>query len=196
MDKLKFGVVSFIILVSLFTGVNIFAAEGKSIAVEIKRSDGTILKNVLMQEGDKIRLEETLPNSDEIGNVIISDGKECWHIPVIGKIQKYPPIKDALELIGIKKEMIKKEDKGKIDNRIRKVAKTKGTIQYKKFMETEDFGWLPGLIETYDSTQTLQSTTIITDVKEDRQLSDDLFNYRKVNFSTKAKEMAKKMYFE
>lgn len=196
MSKLKLMVMLFTFTTVLFVGLDAYAAEGASIAIETQRFDGSILKSVLMQKGNKIRLEENLPNSEEVGNVIISDGKECWHIPVIGKPQKYPPIKNALELIGIDKEAIKKEPTGKIAEKIQKTGNKKEIIRYKDFMETEDLGWLPRTIETYDSAQVLQTRTEIKETNDVVELQDDLFNYRNVKFSQKAKEIAKKMHFE
>ncbi|MDD5529146.1 MAG: hypothetical protein PHX21_03870 [bacterium] len=193
-NKLILGIFIFMPLVCFSAG------EGNIISLETKlysphqSSNSVVYKTFVMQKGNKIRIEETLPNSEEIGLVMISDGKECWYIPASGKMQKMPLIKDALEAIGIKRE--KGKTQIKLENKTEKISLNKEVISYKNYIETDDFGWIPKTTEKYDSTNTLQSTTEVKDVKEEMDISDNMFNYKNVKFSYKVQEMAKKLHFE
>ncbi|MFA5031399.1 MAG: hypothetical protein WC614_00115 [bacterium] len=188
-NKLIFGIFMFMPLVCFS------ANEGIIISLETRLlSDNIVYKTFIKQENNRIRIEETLPNSEEIGLVMISDEKECWYIPAFGKMQKMPPIKDALEVVGIKME--KGKTQIKLGDKIEKASSNKEIISYKNYIETDDLGWIPKTIEKYDSTNTLQSTTEVKDVKEGIDISDNMFNYKNVKFSYKVQEMAKKLHFE
>ncbi|MDD2891169.1 MAG: hypothetical protein PHE49_11125 [bacterium] len=193
-NKLIFWVFILMPLVCFSAGERTVLSLETKLYTPNQSSTSVVYKTSVMQKDNKIRIEETLPNSEEIGLVIISDGKECWYIPATGKMQKMPPIKDALEAVGIKRE--KGKTQIKLENKTEKIHSNKEVISYKNYIETDDFGWIPKTIEKYDSTNTLQSTTEVKDVKEETDISDNMFNYKNVKFSYKVQEMSKKLHFE
>ena len=180
----------------------ILALQGAKFSLEttIFGDENIIFGTTIMQKDNKIRIEETLPNSEEIGVIIISDSKECWHIPAVGKISTMPPIKSALEVIGIEQEALKKD----IGIKAKEIPATKALkkevaqeiVSYKEYMETEELGSLPRVVEIYDLNNKLQKRTQILNLQENLNLSEELFNKNAVKFSDKAKEIAKKKHFE
>ena len=191
---------SFFIYTTLILALSRLGGMKFSLETTIFGEENLMFRTTIMQKGEKIRVEETLPNSEEIGLVLISDSKECWYIPAVGKVSQIPPIKSALEVIGIEQEALKKD----IGIKAKEIPATKALkkevaqeiVRYKEYMETEEMGQLPKVIEVYDLKDKLQKRTVILNLEEDLNLSDELFDKNKVTFSDKAKEIAKKSHFE
>lgn len=193
-DKLVLGILLFTPLVCFSAPRETVISFEKKVYSSDKSSDSTVYKASVMQKGNKIRVEETFPNSDEIGLVMISDEKECWYIPAAGNIQKMPPIKDVLEYVGIKKET--NETAIKIDKRKIDLSSSKMKTNYKNYTETVGYGSIPRIVENYDASNVLQSRIELKSIEEETNISDYLFARENVKFSDKALEIAKKMHFE
>jgi len=163
--------------------------------------ESIVIGTTIMQKGEKIRIEETLPNSNEIGSVVISDGEKTWHIFAEGKIAETSLIRNAFEAMGINGNVIKQDIGKKSVTEIpeAKVIKQKSrgeVINYKDYITTESMGQIPGVIEIYDSNGKLQKQTAIKNIDEGMSFSSKLFDKNAVDFSYNAKESAKKKHFE
>jgi len=185
--------------------------EGIKIVFETTRFENgktTTWETTIMKLGKKLRIEETFPDSKkevapQIGEVIIWDGKECWLFTPLGKPQQIPPIRNGLEFLGFKGKEARPqvEEKGvkwdidKANNVPLKKETSLGTTEYKDYTIIEGFGYFPSVIEKY-SEGNLDMRTVVKNIDEEAELRGELFEPRKVLFSEKAKEEAKKYHFE
>jgi hypothetical protein len=151
-----------------------------------------------MKLGDKLRIEETFPGSEEMREVIIWDGKECKLFAPHHEPQVIPPVRNALEFLGFKPEVKEKNVKWDID-RVNKVPVKKstdyGVTNYEEYLLIEGFGQFPKVIEKYKGSKlTLRRELIHTEKR--LGLTGALFDSQKVEFSEEARELAKKLYLE
>ncbi|MDI6840086.1 MAG: hypothetical protein QMD71_04410 [bacterium] len=176
------------------------AKEGVKIGLEttIFGPSPIIYETTIMKKGNKLRIDETLPNSEEIGSVVIWDGKECLLFTPNKKPQSISPIKDGLDFIGFSSEFKTKGELWDIDKvtglPVKKTTSV-GDTYYKDYTQIHNFGALPTLIEEY-SKDRLDRRTVVKYVDDEVELRAELFDLHKVKFTEKAKKEAKKLNFE
>lgn len=171
--------------------------EGVLITLENTRfEDG---KNIqwetrIMKLGNKLRIEETLLNSEEVGRVIIWDGKQCRLFMPNHKPQLIPPIRNGLEFLGFRGKIKEKGVKWEIDaEKLPLKKETKhGLTKYEDYMQIEKFGYFPKKIEGYKDRE-LKMCTELKNVEDEAELSNTLFDHRFVEFSEEAKKLARKI---
>ena len=200
------GLIIFIFQVS--AGDNAVLAEGTEVGSKI------VLENTRFEEtqqvkwgtrifkfGDRLRIEETFSNSEEVAEVIIWDGKQCRLLMPNNKIQVIPPIRNGIEFIGFKDDVkdVQEEKTKWITDKATKLPVKKetqtGITEYKDYVLIENFGYFPNVIEEYENGKISQRTEL-KGMDKKLELSPKLFDYRNVEFSKEAIELAKKHNFE
>ena len=145
--------------------------------------------------GEKLRIDETFPNSEEIGQVIIWDGKQCRLFIPDHKPQTIPPIRNGLEFLGFNEGVKEEGVKWEVD-KVNKVPLKKemadGITQYKDYVMIEYFGFFPSMIERHEKGK-LDLRTELKHTDKKLELSGNLFNSQSVEFSEEAKKLAKEL---
>lgn len=151
----------------------------------------------IIKLGERLRIEETFPNSNEVGKVIVWNGKECKLFIPNRQPQPISPVRNGLEFIGFRGEY-KEGIKWKVD----KVSKLPvemriedEIIYYKDYTMIENFGNFPTKIEHYVERKLVRRTKL-KHLDKKVELRNELFDFNEVEFSDKAKELAKKFYPE
>ncbi|MBI4721400.1 MAG: hypothetical protein HY769_00065 [Candidatus Stahlbacteria bacterium] len=176
-DEQKFGV-----KLTLETTVY---EEGEEIKREIK----------IVKLGEKLRIDETFPNSEEIGQVVIWNGKECKLFLPNHNPQLTTPIRNGMDFIGFREDVKEKGVKWEIDN-VTRLPSRKETAheitQFKDYVMIEGFGLFPNVIERYEAQKLLLHTELKHTDKE-IDISPNVFDIESVKFSEAAKKLADKV---